>query len=144
MTDRDLRLDYPSIAPKAVKALVGLNDYSEQCAIDQPFRRLVEILVSEMNGCTYCINVHTEQALALGESKDRVQAVADWRASSLFSDREKAGLAWAEQVTHLTTNAERDEVFKRLAAHFTPTEIIDLTFIATSMNAWNRLAVTMK
>ena len=92
MKDRGLRLDYPSIAPKAVKALVELNDYSDQCAIDQPFRRLVEILVSEMNGCTYCINVHSEQALALGEGKDRVQAVADWRASPLFSLQGKSWL----------------------------------------------------
>lgn len=138
-----LRLEYRTIAPGAVKALGGLNAYSDTCSISQNLRRMVEILVSQINGCTYCINVHTRQAVALGESEARIAALTDWRNSSSFTPLEEACFAWAESVTRIGHDEASDEAYENLGTVLSELEIVDLTFVIVAMNAWNRLAISM-
>ena len=138
-----LRLEYRTIAPDAVKALGGLNAYSDACSISQNLRRMVEILVSELNGCTYCIDVHTRQALALGETEARIAALTDWRNSSNFTPLEEVCFAWAELVTRIGHDEAREEAYDNLGAVLSELEIVDLTFVIVAMNAWNRLAISM-
>lgn len=137
-----LRIEYRQVAPDAVAALAKLNDYSAQCSIAPGLRRLIEVRTSQINGCSYCVHVHRRQALGLGESEERLDAIGAWRDSNLFSHDERAALAWTEDVTLIAENGAPDERYEALKACFTETEIVDLTFIVLSMNAWNRLAVS--
>lgn len=144
VTDLALRIDYRTVAPDAVAALAGLNDYSSRCSIAPGLRRLIEVRTSQINGCAYCVQVHRRQALGLGESEERLDAVGAWRESELFSDAERAALAWTEDVTLIAESGASDGCYEALTACFTETEIVDLTFIVLAMNAWNRLAVSFR
>ena len=137
-------LDYVKIAPGAITALVGLNNYSDDCSISSNLRRLLEVVVSKINGCSYCIEVHNRQALDLGESKERVEALDQWRDSELFSSAEKAAFEWASNVTTLESTDDRDRFFAVLKNHYSEKEIVDLTFVVLSMNAWNRIAISFR
>ncbi len=139
-----LRIEYRNVAPDAVAALTKLNDYSERCSIAPGLRRLVEVRTSQINGCTYCVLVHGRQAKGLGESEERLNAVDGWRDSDLFADHERAALAWTEDVTLIAESGAPDDRYEALKAFFTEAEIVDLTFIILSMNAWNRLAVSFR
>lgn len=139
-----LRVDYRIVAPDAVNALAGLNHYSDQCSISPMLRRLIEILVSQINGCTYCIGVHTRQSLELGEDPVRISSVVNWRVADMFSARETAAFAWSEAITEVSTSGVPDHLYIELQSHFSEIEIVDLTFVVLSMNAWNRLAISFK
>lgn len=136
-----LRLEYRAVAPDAVKALRGLNDYIAGSTVPPPLRYLIETRVSEVNGCSYCIAVHRNQALDVGESVDRLDALRDWRGSDLFTPAERAALAWAEDLTLVAETGAPDATYRGLLDHFDEKEIVDLTFVVMSMNAWNRLAI---
>jgi AhpD family alkylhydroperoxidase len=136
-----LRQDYRTVAPGAVQALAGLNAYSDGCSISPVLRRLLEVLVSSVNGCTYCIRTHQKQALQLGESADRLEALPEWRQSSLFSPAENAAFAWAGSLTTISETGAPANLYQDLEDHFSDTEIVDLTFVVLAMNAWNRLAI---
>jgi AhpD family alkylhydroperoxidase len=137
-------MEYRDIAPGAVEALAGLNAYSDGCAIPEGLRRLIEIRVSQINGCRYCIWVHRRQALAAGESEARVGGLETWRETTLFTESERAALAWAESVTHIAESQAPEDEYQNLRTHFDEKEIVDLTFIVISMNAWNRLAISFR
>lgn len=111
-----MRIEYRTVAPDAVAALNTLNDYSAGCSIAPRLRRLVEVRTSQINGCSYCIHVHRRQAMALGESEDRLDALADWRASDRFSGAERAALAWAEDVTLIAESGAPDGSYEALRA----------------------------
>ena len=125
-----LRLEYRDIAPKAVRALAGLNGYSGQCSIAQPLRRLIEIRVSQVNGCGYCIATHWGQALELGETPERLENLATWRDAALYSAPERAALAWAESITLIAERRAPDAEYAALQAHFSEVEIVHLNFVA--------------
>lgn len=144
MTELAPRIEYRNVAPDAVAALTKLNDYSSCCSIAPGLRRLVEVRTSQINGCSYCVHVHRRQAMGLGESKERLAALGSWRNSDLFSDAERAALAWTEDVTLIAESGAPDDRYEALKAFFTETEIVDLTFIILSMNAWNRLAISFR
>lgn len=134
-------IEYRETNPQAVRALLKLNDYSDRCSIDARLRRLVEVLVSRINGCSYCIEVHTRQAIALGEDKARLDDLRNWRNSDRYSDMERAVFDWTERVTLLAGRDGPLDPRSRLSRHFSDPEIVDLTFIVLAMNAWNRLAI---
>ncbi len=136
-----LRLDYRKLAPDAVRALAGLNEYSDACSVSPQLRRLLEIHVSQLNGCSYCISVHRSQAIELGVAREKIEALENWRESGLFSVAEKSALAWASAMTTIGQTGVPDELYNTLAENFSETEQIDLTFIVLAMNAWNRLAI---
>jgi len=139
-----LRLEYRTIAPGAVKALAGLNAYADGAAIDQRLRRLLEVRVSQVNGCGYCIAVHRRQALALGESAQRLDALERWRSSERFTRAERAALDWAEAVTEIIDSRAPDDAYAELARCYSERELVDLTFVVLAMNAWNRLAISFR
>lgn len=139
-----MRVEYRTVAPDAVAALAKLNDYSDRCSITPRFRRLIEVRTSQINGCDYCVHVHRRQAIRSGEKEERLDALGDWQNSDLFSDDERAALAWAEDVTLIAESGASDGCYSALRGFFTETEIVDLTFIILSMNAWNRLAVSFR
>ena len=136
-----LRLEYWNVAPGTVSEMRKLNAYSAACSVPQNLRRLVEVVVSRINGCTYCIDVHQRQALELGEALERMEALKNWRQSPLFSPAELAAFAWADSVTNVAGTGVSDALYHDLSDHYSDVEMIDLTFIVAAMNAWNRMAI---
>lgn len=139
-----LRLDYGNISPGAVKGMYGTNAYLDNAPIDQILRRLVELRVSQINGCHYCIWLHSQQAHDLGETEKRIQAVADWRDAGCFDEAECAAFAWTESVTHISDGVPPDDQFAALGAHFDARQIVDLTATIANMNALNRVAISFR
>ncbi len=141
----ELRMDYAKIAPAGLKAMLAPNAYLNDCSIDQGLRRLVELRVSQINNCTYCIWLHAKQARDVGESDERVSAVENWReAGHLFTEQEHAVFNWTEAVTHITDGFPADPLFDELREHMDDRQVVDLTVIAASMNAMNRLAISFR
>ena len=138
------RMNYGSVAPGAIRALLHVNDYISESSISPRLRYLAEVRTSQINGCGYCIQVHWRQALDAGENEARLDALEDWRDSSLFTERERAALAWVEDVTRIAESRAPDASYAALHEHFNDREIVDLTFIVMSMNAWNRLAISFR
>ncbi len=139
-----IRLEYRDIAPQAVQALAGVNAYVDGSSLQPLLRRLIEVRTSQINGCAYCVRVHTRQALALGETQERIDALAGWQVSDLFESGERAALGWTEAVTKITEGDTTDGKFASLRMHVDDREIVDLTWAISTMNAWNRIAVAFQ
>jgi len=133
------RLNYIEINAKAINGLMAVNKHV--ATIEPGLRAILELRVSQINGCVYCVDLHADQARAAGENQQRLDCVAVWRECRFFDERERAALAWAEAVTLLPDTGAPDDLFDALSAHFLGEQIVDLTLIVSIMNAWNRLAV---
>jgi AhpD family alkylhydroperoxidase len=138
------RIDYGKVAPGAVKGMYAANTYFDSCSIPQTLRRLAELRVSQMNGCSYCIWLHSRQARALGEAEHRIAAVADWRAATCFSGPERTALHWTELVTRISAGGPSDDAFADMRRCFDERQIVDLTAIVSNMNALNRMAMSFR
>lgn len=138
------RLDYARIAPEAHRALATLNRYLEECSIEAPLRYLVDLRISQINGCVYCMDLHSEQARAAGVPQQKLDCLPGWDEAPFYTDRERAAFAWAEAVTHVSDGHVPDAAFEAVRPHFTDRELADLTFLIANMNAWNRMAVSLR
>ena len=139
-----LRIEYRKVAADALKGMYAANAYFDGCSIPQAMRRLVELRVSQINGCTYCIWLHTKQLRELGEAEAKVAAVEGWRLADQFAAAERAALEWAEHVTRIAEGAPSDTSFTAVRRHFDERQTVDLTAIVANMNALNRMAVSMR
>ena len=135
------RLDPAQASPQAYRALLALTQTAEHCGLGAALIELVEIRASQINGCAYCIHMHSTQARRQGESEMRLYLLPAWRESSLYTPRERAALAWTEALTRLPETQAPDADYALLAAHFSPREQVDLTLVVTTINSWNRIAV---
>lgn len=138
------RLDYFKISPDAIKAMMGLENFVNNCGLEKPLLELVKLRVSQINGCAFCVDKHSDDALKLGESPRRLNAVAVWGETPFFTDRERAALAWAEAVTLLPTTHAPDHLYQDVIKNFTEKETVDLTTAIVTINSWNRLAVSFR
>ena len=139
-----LRIEYQKVAPGAVKGMYAANAYFDSCSVPQSLRRLVELRVSQINGCTYCMWLHAKQMRELGEAEAKIAAVEGWRLSDIFSVAERAALDWAELVTRIAEGVPPDESFAAVRRHFDERQTVELTAIVANMNALNRVAVSMR
>jgi AhpD family alkylhydroperoxidase len=135
------RIDYAKVAPEIRAALKSLDEHVQQTDLDRGLIELVKLRASLINGCAYCVDMHTKIARSLGETEQRLYAVSVWRETSFYSPRERAALAWTEAVTLINTSHIPDDVYQRARQHFTEKELIDLTLAIVAINAWNRLAI---
>lgn len=138
------RIAYVKIAPDAFKALSATRPYIESSTIDARLRALVELRVSQINGCAYCVDLHSREARQAGEGQQRLDCLPVWRETPFFDDRERAALAWAESVTLVSQTGVPDAVFEEARKHFAEKELVDLTLIVAVMNAWNRMAISFR
>lgn len=138
------RIDYYKVAPGGVKAVFGLERYLRESQLEPSLIELVKLRASLMNGCAYCVDIHTKDARAQGETEQRLFAVPVWRETPFFSPRERAALAWTEAVTDIGHSGVSDALYDEARAQFTDNELVDLTFAVIAINAWNRLAVTFR
>ncbi len=138
------RIDYKTVAPDGLKALSGLESYVRQSTIEKGLQDLVKVRASQLNGCAYCIDMHTKDARAGGETEQRLYALSAWRETPFFSERERAALAWTEAVTLIAEGHVPDEIFQAVRKHFSDKELVDLTFVVAAINAWNRMAISFR
>jgi AhpD family alkylhydroperoxidase len=136
------RLDYAAVSPEAVRAQMGMESYVRNSSLEHSLIELVKLRASFINGCAYCVDMHTKEARAAGETEQRLYAVPVWRETPFFSPRERAALAYTEEVTLISNGGVSDEVFAFVREHFSEKEIMDLTMAVITINSWNRLAVT--
>ncbi|WP_053121117.1 carboxymuconolactone decarboxylase family protein [Pseudomonas sp. P1.31] len=138
------RLDYYSASPKAMKAMIAMEALTSNLSIEQPLLQLIKIRASQLNGCAFCTDMHSVEARRAGESDRRLYAIAVWRDSGFFNPRERAALAWAEAVTLLAESHVPDDVYQQAREQFNEAEMVDLTIAVTTINSWNRLAVSFR
>ena len=122
------RINYYQLAPEAINKLAGVTKYLESSSLDPLLRALVEIRVSQINGCVYCVDLHTEQARRLGETQQRLDMLPVWHEAPCFDERERAALSWAEALTHVWQTHASDADYDRLCEYYPEKEIVDLSF----------------
>jgi len=135
------RLAYDQAAPGAMQAMGALQKYVEESGLERSLLELVKTRASQINGCAYCIDLHTKEARALGESERRIYALNAWRETPFYTERERAALAWTEAVTLIGQGHAPDDVFKEACAEFSEVELVNLTVAIIAVNGWNRLAI---
>ena len=138
------RLDYYSASPGAMRAMIGLEALTSRLSIEPALLNLVRIRASQLNGCAFCTDMHSVDARRQGETERRLFAVAVWRDSGFFSERERAALAWTEAVTLLAESQVSDDVYTLACGSFSEEELVDLTMAISTINSWNRLAVSFR
>ena len=138
------RIDYRQFSPDALQAMLALEKHLDGCGLDHKFMHLLKLRASQINGCAYCIDMHSIDARAAGETEQRLYALDAWRETPFFDDRERAALAWIEAVTLLANTHVPDSVFEEARKHFSEQELVDLTYLASTINAWNRIAVSFR
>jgi len=127
-----------------MRAQVGLETYIRGCGLETPLLWLMKLRASYINGCGYCVDMHTKDARAAGETEQRLYAVAVWQETPFFTPRERAALAWTDAVTELGRAHVPDEVFEEVRRHFTDVEIVNLTMVVVTINGWNRLSIALR
>jgi AhpD family alkylhydroperoxidase len=138
------RIQYTQVARGAVAAMAGLERYLAQSGLERGLLDLVKLRASQINGCAYCIDMHTKELRANGETEQRLYLLPVWRETSLFSDRECAALAWAEAVTRISETHAPDDVYEQARRQFGEKELVDLTLAVAAINGWNRLAISFR
>jgi len=135
------RIDFNKIDPGAVKAMYGLEEYVKKSGLEQSLIKLVKVRASQINGCAYCIDMHTKDARAEGESEQRLYLLDAWREAPFYTERERAALEWTEAVTLVANNHVPDEVYERVRRQFKEAELVNLTMAVVAINGWNRLLI---
>lgn len=138
------RVDYGKASPHGIAAMRGLESYVRQCGLDPALLELVRLRASQMNGCAYCVDMHTKDARAEGETEQRLYAVSVWEEAPFFTERERAALAWTEAVTRVSDSHVPDALYEVSRRHFSEKELVDLTLAIVAINGWNRLAVSFR
>ena len=124
--------------------MLALEQYLAGCGFDHKFMHLLKLRASQINGCAYCIDMHSIDARAAGETEQRLYALDAWRETPFFDDRERAALAWIEAVTLVSQGHVPDAVYDEARKHFSEKELVDLTYLASTINAWNRIAISLR
>ena len=138
------RIDYVNVAPGALGAMLDLERYVRESGLEHSLLHLVKLRASQINGCAYCVDMHSKDARAEGEDEQRLYALSVWRETPFFSERERAALAWTEALTLVHENGVPDEIYRGAREHFSEKELVDLTLAVVAINGWNRLAISFR
>ena len=138
------RIDVTKVSPAVYQAAAALQTYVDQSGLDAKLRELIKIRASQINGCAFCLAMHTRDARKIGETDERMHLLAAWREAPVYNARERAALAWVEAITLVTQGHVPDEAFEAVRKQFSEKEIVDLTAAAVVINSWNRLAIALR
>ena len=138
------RIDYRRVAPAALQSMAALQKYVDDSGLEASLLELVKLRASQINGCAYCVDMHTLDARAAGETEQRLYAVAVWQEAPFFTECERAALAWTEEVTLISQTRASDSAYEGARRHFSEKELVDLTMAIIAINGWNRLAVSFR
>ena len=135
------RLQFFAKAPEVMKAVSALNKAVDECGLEKSLLHLIKLRASQINRCSFCVDMHSREARQDGETEQRLYLVAAWKESPLFSERERAALTWTEAVTKISDNGVPDELYARTLTHFSEEELVKLSVAVGMINTWNRLCV---
>ncbi len=138
------RLNAYQVAPDTIKALGALEAQVQGSGLEQSLIELVKTRASQINGCAFCINMHTQDARKHGETEQRLYLLNAWRESPVYTDRERAALAWTEAVTLVSETHVPDDVYEEVRKQFSDVETVNLTMLVATINAWNRIAISFR
>ncbi len=139
-----MRLNAYKLAAGGYQALNALDDYANNNSLEKPLLELVKLRASQINGCVYCIALHSKDGLEAGHSHEKLHLVSAWRLAKGFSERERAALAWSEAVTLVANSQVPDEVYTQARAQFSEEELVDLTYAVIAVNSWNRMQIAFR
>lgn len=140
----EARMNYGKVAPGVLQAMYALEAYSAESGIEPALRELVKLRASQINGCAYCVDMHSLDARARGETEQRLYALPVWQETPFFTERERAALLWTEKLTLLTLDHVPDEVYEQARQQFSEEELANLTMVIVTINAWNRFGVAFR
>jgi AhpD family alkylhydroperoxidase len=140
----EARIDYRQFSSEALQGMLAIEKYLSGCGLDHKLMHVLKLRASQINGCAYCLDMHSIDARAAGETEQRLYALDAWRETPFFDARERAALAWVEALTHVSQTHVPDEVYDEARRHFSEKEIVDLTYVAATINAWNRIAIALR
>jgi AhpD family alkylhydroperoxidase len=138
------RIDYTKVGSGALRAMYGLEKYLAESSIEKPLRELIKVRASQINGCAYCIDMHWKDARAGGETEQRLYGLVAWREAPYYSERERAALAWTEELTLIAEHHVSDKLYEQTRRQFSEQELVDLTLAVVTINAWNRIAISFR
>jgi AhpD family alkylhydroperoxidase len=138
------RLDFYKASPEAIKAMVALEQRIAKSSLEKPLIELVRLRASQINGCAYCMDMHSADARKAGEDERRLATLGAWRETPFFNDRERAALAWTEALTQVSVDHVPDGVWEAVHGHFSPEEMTDLTLLIVAINGWNRFSIAFR
>ena len=138
------RIDYAKVAPAGSRAMYGLERYVHSCGLEASLLELVKMRASQINGCAFCLDMHSKDARAAGETEQRLYLLNAWRETTFFTDRERAALAWTESLTLVSENHVPDDVYNEARQHFSEEELVNLSLAVVAINGWNRLAIAFR
>ncbi len=138
------RIAYTKVVAGAMKAMRGLEAYLAECGLEPSLLELVRTRASQINGCAYCLDMHTKDARARGESEQRLYALSAWREAPFYTERERAALAWTEAVTLIANGHVPDAVYEEVRQHLSGEELVNLTLAVVAINGWNRFAISFR
>lgn len=138
------RIDHRKASPGAVEAMFGLERYLHSCGLPENLLHLIKLRVSQINGCAYCIDMHSKDLRAAGESEQRLYLLDAWQEAPFYTERERAALAWAEAVTEVSDGHVPDAVYGQARSQFSEQELINLTLAVVTINGWNRLNIAFR
>lgn len=138
------RIDYRKAAPEAFKAMLELEAGVHRGGLEKPLIELVKMRASQINGCGYCLDMHSKDARAAGETEQRLYVLPAWREAPFYSARERAALAWTEAVTQVSTNDLPDALYAQVREEFDEKSLVELTLAIIAINGWNRMAIAFR
>jgi AhpD family alkylhydroperoxidase len=138
------RIDFQKTSPKPMQLMLAIEGYLRNCGLDHGLLHLIKMRASQLNGCAYCLDMHSKDARALGESEQRLYALDAWEETPFFSDRERAALKWTEALTLITDGHVPEAVYNSVREHFSEDELVNLSLAITTINAWNRLSIAFR
>ncbi|HKK45784.1 MAG TPA: carboxymuconolactone decarboxylase family protein [Balneolaceae bacterium] len=138
------RIDYKEIAPKSLKGLYELEKYVADSKLESSLIELVKLRASQINGCAYCIDMHTKDARQAGETEQRLYALSAWEESPFYTEKERAALRWTEALTRISENSVSDKLYKSVRLHLAEVDLTTLTMAIIVINSWNRLAISFR
>ena len=138
------RMDYKKSAPNGYKAMSTLEQYVRSSGLEASLLELIKIRASQINGCAFCLDMHTKDARAAGETEQRLYTLSAWHETPFFTERERAALAWTEAVTRVPDTHVPDEVYESVRKHFNEQELVNITLAVVAINGWNRLAIAFR
>lgn len=140
----EARMDIYKLVPGSLNALLALQEFTNGMGLDKTLSELVKIRASQINGCAFCLNMHTKDARKMGETEQRIYGLNAWHEAPYYTDKERAALALTEAVTLVSSTHVPDDVYNAALAVFTPQEVAQITLAIVVINAWNRVAVTSR
>lgn len=140
----EARMDIYKLAPGSMQALMGLQNFVNSTGLDKTLSELIKIRASQINGCAFCLNMHTKDARKMGETEQRIYGLNAWHEAPYYTDKERAALALTEAVTLVSTSHVPDDVYNNALKVFSPEEVAHITLAIVMINAWNRIAVTSR